>query len=391
MDKDIILFLEWDSFGNRYIIPIFESMGYGIEKMPFLFQEEDARSSEELAGRVANRILEVKPAFVFSFNYFPTAAIACKACRTKYVSWIYDSPFIMAYSQTALLETNRIFHFDSTEVARLQGLGVKNIFYLPMGAAADVYDTLEPTASDHAAYESQITFIGSTYSETHNHMFRHLAELDEYTKGYVDGLLQTQLQLYGMDVIEPALTPDIVERIQKVCPVYAQGDGMETAEWVLANYFLLRKVTAMERRKLLELLAEEFQVRLFTPERTPDLPKVLNMGKADYYERAPIAIKCAKINLNISLRSIHSGMPLRALDILGCGGFLLTNYQQDFLDYFEPGKDFVYYESMEHALELCRYYLTHEDERLAIAASGYRKAKETLSYGRQVEKMLSQI
>lgn len=388
---DRILFLEWKSFGNEHIIPIFERFGYEVVKLPFLIHDEDARMSEKLASEIAEKVLEIKPVFVFSFNYYPTAAIACKACRVKYVSWIYDSPFIMAYSRTALLDTNRIFHFDSSEAARLKALGAPHVHYLPMAAAVEHYDMVKATASDHAAYDSEITFIGSTYSEEHNHMFRHLKDLDDHTRGYVDALMQAQMILYGVDVIEPALTPSIVESIRKVCPVYAQGDGMETAEWVLANYFLARKVTAMERQKLLSMLSEKHQVRLFTPERTPQLPKVLNMGKIDYYDRAPYAMKCAKINLNISLRSIHTGMPLRALDILGCGGFLLTNFQSDFLEYFTPGVDFVYYESLEQACELAEYYLSHDREREEIAASGYRKVKEQLSYTRQVEKMLELI
>ncbi len=389
MDK--ILFLEWASFGNEHIIPVFEKFGYEVVKFPFSVHDEDTRKSEKLASETAERILKEKPVFVFSFNYYPTVAIACKACRVKYVSWIYDSPFIQVYSQTALLDTNRIFHFDSHEVGRLQGLGVKNIHYLPMAAAVEHYDRVLPSAGDRAAYDSEITFIGSTYLEEHNHMFRHLKELDDHTRGYVDALLQAQMILYGVDVIEPALTPPIVESIQKVCPVYAQGDGMETAEWVLANYFLARKVTAMERQKLLSELSEKHQVRLFTPERTPQLPNVLNMGKIDYYDRAAFAMKCAKINLNISLRSIHAGMPLRALDILGCGGFLLTNFQSDFLEYLKPGEDFVYYESIEQAVELADYYLTHDKEREAIAANGYRKVKQELSYTKQVEKMLDLI
>ena len=105
----------------------------------------------------------------------------------------------------------------------------------------------------------------------------------------------------------------------------------------------------------------------------------------------PYAFKCAKINLNISLRSIHTGMPLRALDILGCGGFLLTNYQPDFEADFTAGEDYVYYDSREDLLALVDYYLTHDEERKQIAANGYRKAKEKLSYRGQVEKMLDLI
>ena len=51
--------------------------------------------------------------------------------------------------------------------------------------------------------------------------------------------------------------------------------------------------------------------------------------------------------LNLTLRSITSGIPLRALDILGCGGFLLSNYQPELCEYFTPDVDFVYFNDMD--------------------------------------------
>lgn len=389
MDK--ILFLEWKSFGNDYIIREFENRGYCVEKFSFPRETEDIRNGAKLTEQLAMSIMAERPAFVFSFNYFPVAAIACKACRVKYVSWVYDSPYILMYSQTVFYETNRIFIFDSAEVEKFRRMGVQHVHYLPMAAAVADYDLMEPDEKQRAEYSSDITFIGSMYSETKQHMFRHLEKLDDYTKGYLFGVMQAQRNLYGIDILEEALTPEIVESMRKVCPVTEHGDGIETVEWVFANYFLARKVTAMERQESLQRLSEKHMVKLFTPEQTPNLDKVKNMGKLDYYTQAPYAMKCAKINLNISLRSIHTGMPLRALDILGCGGFLLTNFQSDFLEYFEPGVDFVYYENMADLERLVDYYLEHDEERKQIAENGYRKVKEYLSYEKQVEKMMNLI
>lgn len=386
-----IFFLEWKSFGNTYIIKAFENSGYTVECFPFPRDTEDVRFSAGLTEQLAKEIMEKQPAFVFSYNYFPVAAIACKACRVKYVSWVYDSPYILLYSQTVFYETNRIFIFDRSEAEKIRQLGAKHVYYLPLAAAVTDYDTKIPSPTQQKEYESDVTFIGSMYSETKQHMFRHLERLDDYTRGYLFGLMGAQKNLYGIDILEETLTPEIVESMRKVCPVTEHGDGIETVEWVFANYFLARKVTAMERYEILDRLSRICDVKLFTPEKTPLLTRVKNMGKIDYYDEAPCAMKCAKINLNISLRSIHSGMPLRALDILGCGGFLLTNFQSDFLEFFEPGVDFVYYENSSDIEKLVSYYLEHEEERKQIAANGYRKVKEWLTYEKQVAKMLNLI
>ncbi|MDE5866942.1 MAG: glycosyltransferase, partial [Lachnospiraceae bacterium] len=93
-------------------------------------------------------------------------------------------------------------------------------------------------------------------------------------------------------------------------------------------------------------------------------------------------------NLNISLRSIKSGIPQRAFDIMGSGGFLLSNYQNDFFDFFNAGEDFEFYESEKDLLNKIDYYLSHEDERFEIAANGHNKLAAGHTYRHRVQEML---
>lgn len=383
------LLLEWESYGNRYIKAELRSMGYEVVSFSFSNHKEDTRKSEKLAVKIASKILEAAPEFVFSFNYFPVAAIACKACRIPYLSWTYDSPFIQIYSRTIEYETNYAFVFDRSEYERLRRFAPKRVFYLPMAAPVELYDGMEPDAGRRKKYAADIAMVGSMYTEPKHRIFKAIDQADDYTKGYLEALMQAQKGLYGCSVLEEALTEDIMTRIRKVCPIVSNGDGFETAEWAFASYYLARRVTALERREALEALSGQYDVALYTPEATPKLPKVRNLGIVDYYREAPYAMKSAKINLNITLRSIVSGIPLRAMDIMGCGGFLLTNYQEDFLEYFEPGKDYVYYEDLTDLVEKAGFYLAHDEERLAVAESGYQKMKERHTYHKRVREMLT--
>ena len=65
------------------------------------------------------------------------------------------------------------------------------------------------------------------------------------------------------------------------------------------------------------------------------------------------------------------------MDIMGSGGFLLTNYQEDFLDDFQPGEDLVFYESEDDFLGKITYYLSHDAERRQIAANCLGKMSES--------------
>ena len=103
----------------------------------------------------------------------------------------------------------------------------------------------------------------------------------------------------------------------------------------------------------------------------------------------PYLFKTAKINMNMSLKCIPTGIPLRVVDIMGCGGFLLTNYQSELLEYFKPEDDLVIYSSIEEAVELADYYLRNEEERRKIAISGYNKVKKDFTYADRLDKIFA--
>ena len=379
-----VLFLNWESFANKYMQKAFEKNNIEVVTLDFSQRKEDTRRSEELAERITVAIGENDADMVFSFNYFPVAAIAAYACKVKYVSWTYDSPYVQLYSKTIDLPTNYAFVFDKAEYVNLKKKGADRVFYLPCAADIEYYDSVVISDKEHDLYDADIAMIGSMYTEARHNLMRHFEGLDDYTEGYIKGVMEAQKNIYGMSLLETSLTPKIVSNIQKVCPVQAQGDGIENVEWVIANYFLARRLTATERHEYIDALSEKYKVRLYTPEPTPDL-KVENCGTVEYYSDFPKAVKCAKINL------IITGIPLRAMDIMGCGGFLLTNYQSDFDDYFVAGQDYVYFDGVRDLIDKAGYYLEHDEERRKIALSGYSKIKEAHTYELRTKQILSII
>ena len=112
------------------------------------------------------------------------------------------------------------------------------------------------------------------------------------------------------------------------------------------------------------------------------------MGTVDYITEMPHVFRNSKINLNITLRSIRSGIPLRAFDILGSGGFLLSNYQEDFSDCYIAGEDFDFYDGQDNLLAKIDYYLSHEKERIAIAQNALHKTLTEYTYEKRVQTML---
>jgi spore maturation protein CgeB len=252
------------------------------------------------------------------------------------------------------------------------------------------------------------------YDEEHT-FFRRLNNISGYTRGYLEGSISAQKQVWGYNFIRELMQEDIMDDMSKDLPMQASKDSVVSREYLFAEYCINREITARERmeyidevgrifsgsgkradiisedksKRLSEITMEEPGIDLYTGNRDLEIAGVFNHGPIDHYATAPFVYDRAKINLNITLRSIHTGIPLRAFEILGSGGFLLSNYQADFADCYVDGEDYVSFGSKEDMLNKIEYYLSHEKERQEIAANGLRRTMENHTYEHRIKEMLA--
>ena len=240
------------------------------------------------------------------------------------------------------------------------------------------------------AFDYDVSFVGSMYMEELNYFPQMMSRLREYARGYIDALIASQMKIWGYNFIQEMLGP-VIDDLYKAYPVDPEPDGTEPREFFYAQYVINRRITTLERIELLMAAASAYKVDLFTYKKDFAIPNVHNHGPVDYFREMPVVFRRSKIDLNISGRLIKSGIPLRAFDVMGAGGFLLSNFQADLLDLFVPGEDFVYFESKEDMLGKIGYYLTHEEERQAIAKNGHDKVAAGHTYRHRVREMLSYL
>ncbi len=380
-----ILFLDSPSFGKFDLISAFEQKGYEIQ----LFHHDqihDYRSRDfdnYFDGLVGGKDFS----FVFSLNYYPSISNGCNRNHLKYLAFVYDSPLVSLYSYTLINPCNYIFLFDKACYLDFAREGIDTVYYLPLCANTTRLGTMQLPTDKRSVLSSDVSFVGALYNEDHNFLDR-MTDLDEYTKGYIDAIINSQLKVNGYFFIEELLTPEIIASMKKSLAYHTQPGGTESDAYVYANYFIARKITSIERQNILKSVSNHYDTKLYTHNATPMLPNIQNMGAVDYYDMMPHVFKNSKINLNITLRSIRSGIPLRAWDILGAGGFLLSNYQEDFFDFFVPGEDFDFFDGTDDLLSKIEYYLSHEKERKDIAENGLRKVAENHTYLHRINTML---
>lgn len=383
-----ILFYRYNNICEPAIISAFERFGITVHTEEREIYDKQT-TPRQCAEAVSSRILKNPPAFVFSINFFPAISYTCEKLKVPYVCWTVDSPVPELFSNALQNSYNRVFLFDRAQYEYFSPVNPSCIHYLPLAADVKCFEqaVLSMTEADYAAYGGEVSFVGSLYTEQCRYDG---LSLSDRTKGFVDGLMEAQLKLYDCNLIENSLTDSVIQEIAGADPDFYQGDDLRQGadRYLVAHRYIGMKLAAIERERTLARLSEHFPVALYTRSDASALPRVDCRGGVRTLTEMPKVFQASRINLNITMRPIVTGLSQRIWDVLACGGFLITNYQAEIPDYFEIGKDLETYESMAELEEKIQYYLTHEDERMEIAIHGYEKVASHHTYEIRLAQMI---
>lgn len=375
-----IIYVNWDCFGGEDLVQAMDALGHHIY-ITQMSEKCHISYDEEFAAKLTEIIKAEHTDLVVTFNYFPTISAVCETLHCRYLAWMYDNPSIKVYDRSITNQCNYIAAFDSVLVNELKAKGVETIHYMPLAVNTKRMQSLDITENDKLRFSNEVSFVGSLYNEEHNFYDRlAAASKDEELIGYLDGVIEAQKRVYGYNFMAECLSDEIVEKIRKALPFRISGDSYLEERQVYADYYLARRLAYLERVELLALLSQFFSVSYYTHKQDSQIGKAKNCGQIHYFDEMPKLFRLSKININPTLRSIKNGIPLRAMDILGAGGFLVTNYQEDFMKHFEPEVHFTYYTSKEEAADKINYYLQHEGEREKIAANAWELIRREHSY-----------
>lgn len=402
-----ILFYRYNSICEPDILQVFTDFGITVhtEDLEMYNKQVTPREcAEKISGWILNRPLT----FVFSINFFPAISYTCEKLKVPYVCWSVDSPVPELFSNALLNSYNRIFLFDKSQYNLFSPVNPDCIYYLPLATNVKRWEKaiLNMADEDYAAYGADVSFVGSLYTEKCKYdsllppktdpspsgKARDTAAglLSAHTRGFVDGVIEAQLKVFGYNFIPETLTEEVISEIAKADPTFYKSDDVYTdmSRYLVAHQYIGMKLAAVERERTLNRLSERFDVTLYTRSDTSRLTRVHCKGGVSTLTEMPKVFQASKINLNMTMRPIETGLSLRIWDILGCGGFLLTNYQAEIPDYFEIGRDLETYESMAELEEKVHYYLAHDEERVEIAINGYEKVAKYHTYEIRLAQML---
>lgn len=390
-----LLFYRYGSICEPYLLTAFHELGVTVTELSDEIYHKNRKPSEVVQS-VSQTLLDGNFDIVFSINFFPAVSDVCNIFHIPYAGWTVDSPVMELYSRSVQNDCNYLFLFDRCQYEEIAPLHPGHVFYLPLATDPAYMQSVIQKNRHSRPFASDVSFVGSLYTE--KCAYDKIVDLPAYAAGFLDGIMAAQQKVYGYYFIEELLTEDIIQAVKTHLPgYYSPLDAPYlTDRTIVSQLYIGNKISALEREALLKLLAPllsdaGYSLDIYTGSDTGGIPKLRNRGLAKTLTEMPLIFADSTINLNMTSKPIRSGIPLRIWDILGCGGFAITNYQSELPEYFVPGETLEVYESAEDLCDKCLYYLEHPARAREIAENGLELVNERHTYVHRLEALLGVV
>ncbi len=380
-----IIMYKWKAYNHFDLKRSLQQRGHIVDEISG--ELASFQADEQFETRFEEALNSENYDLVMSVNYFPLISNICERYKICYVSWCCDSPISTMYDNSIFNSVNRVFTFDKVNQLEFEEMGAP-VYYLPLCSAADRADEIISGADNLENYDAPVSFVGSMYNKnSYDEVYGHFPE---YMKGYFDCAIKLQMNVYDRYLLDSVLDGDMLAQLGKYFVIAKSEGSFSDLSLIFSTTVLSYKIAQLERKNLIAEISKRFPMDVYTDDET-DFIMARNRGLADYWTESPKIFNRSKINLNLTLRSIRSGIPLRVWDIMASGGFCMTNYQPELLLYFEENKDVVIFRNKEELLKKTAYYLKHDDEREAIARNGYNKVKKYHDYTSRIDEIAQYV
>lgn len=321
---------------------------------------------------------------LIAVNYHPILARLCYEMRIKYIAWCYDCPLnVVSIEDTLAYETNYVFLFDRRQYQSYYNQGFRTVYHMPLGVNAHRLSGLKYSSALERKYSCEVGFVGNLYASRLQEI---LAPMNPFLQGYLQALMDAQFTIYGGYLFDSILTDELLCQINN-----AYREKVPDTTFILSkealSFAMASEVTRKERIILLNLLGGRYNTKFYSYAPSDLTGNAVYCGAVDYVSEMPYVFHFSKINLNPIMRSIQTGIPLRAFDVMGAGGFLLSSWQEELAETYIDGEELVLYDSMSDAVEKAAFYLAHEDIRMRISCLGQQKTLQEHNLRDVLEKM----
>lgn len=375
-------------------IPVtLRKLGYEVEEYSRV--QNNSILNDEETDAIVSYVKEHQITHLMSIHLIYNLALAAFKADIKYVSVIWDAPYVKIYSPFGKFDNCWFSVFDRLDHGRFQKADIPHVLYQPL--AVNREDVLlwnkKSKKKLRGGYINDICFVGSLYED--NLFDQRVQHIPPVMLDYFNSIFEeAAFRWDGVNRIYGKTSNEIIRYLEMVSPEFHIDNRFDIENsYLFDSLYLIRKIANIERIAILNTLAEQYHVVLHTASKVDKetLGRVEVRLPVRPGQDAAVVYAGSRINLNVSLKGIEGGTAQRVMDIMGAGGFVLTNYCEETADIFEEDKEIVMFKSPEELFDKVEYYLRHEEERERIARAGYHKVTACYTYEKKLQKLLEWV
>ena len=343
-----------------------------IPASPF-FKSEETSAKDNFLEELLNNLIEFKPDIIFTVNMigFDTEGKLLEILdnlNVIVVNWFVDTPVGILGDSTGLDRENILsFTWEKNYINDFKkNFSKHKIEYLPYGT---MYSGREPFIIKDE-FKTDISFVG-------NSMF-YAAE--DWEKKYIETItteknsLDKESEFFGMknDFIT-TFSNDCLNLNEGIIDFF-KDNYISEKDNILKTYFMFLGSNLI-RKQIIPSIDNNLKNSLTV--YGDDNWNKLNLQNSklksylDYYKELPFSNASSKISLNLTSPQMRTGLNQRVYDTCATGGFVLTDYREDFFELFESFKykNEIVYKTKEELIDKIKYFLKNDSTRIEIKNS----------------------
>jgi spore maturation protein CgeB len=340
-------------------------LGYAVRTLPTKLR---GRGEDRFIADLLTAVVVHRPDFLLTINHtgFDEQGVLAQLLHRyelPLASWFVDHPApVLGYAPGNITDTCQVFCIERSALAWLSAQGFRDPVYLPSASNSRCF---HPDRVDRPLAQSlgtPLCFVGGSWWPKARE--EPLPEVQQAAQALLDGAS-----------IDKRRVREGVDRLLAAVP--AHFDPRRRHDIVLVA---LAEAAMRERVRFGAALCGE-GLRIHGDEHWRRLvPGIDLLPNLDYRRQLPAAFLGSQVNVNITAVQLATGANQRLWDVPGAGGFLLTDAQEDALEFFRDGHDVALYRDLDEARDKARHYLGHPAERQAIAARGFLRVEQAHRY-----------
>lgn len=342
---------------------------------------------------VDHGVRTVGPELVSGINYVRGTEGLADRHKLPVLCWEIDPTTDRILPPEAETEHFRLFTYRDAAVEGFQGAGFQHVQYHPLAANPERRRPLELTEEDRQRFGAKVAYVGSSMS-SQARVF-----LENYLKAYAAWRGGPQYVTEGKELAQRVLTAQRADlttyRVPElmgehlgdfVAALTARNPRVDVTMW-------LGEIAAMEKRlALVSSLAPFGAVAYGDPGWQAVVSRgVEHRGRVAHGTDLTKAYCAAEINVDIGRIYQSDIVTMRVFDVLSCGAFLLAEHNEAIAELLEVGVEVETWRTPQELKEKVAWYLTHPEERLAMAQRGMEAVRERHTIQLRVDEMLSAV